>query len=69
MIKFSENLKKLRLQKGLSRNQLAKALGVTYDKIYRWETNPTRVQFENITKIAKFFNVKIDALLGFEKLK
>lgn len=67
MIKFSENLKQLRLQRGLSRNALAKALGVTYDKIYRWETNPTRVELENIAKIAKFFNVKIDTLLGFDK--
>ena len=38
---FSNNLKKLRLQKNLTQEQVAEVLGVSTQTISRWECNTT----------------------------
>ena len=61
---FKERLRELRLEKGLSQRQLAESLEMKHANISRWESglqDPTSV---NIIKIARFFGVTTDYLLG-----
>lgn len=63
---FAERLKELRLERGLSQAQLAKAVGLSHTAIVYWETEQ-RVPNANVVVIfAAFFGVTTDYLLGLE---
>ncbi|WP_054028609.1 helix-turn-helix domain-containing protein [Bacillus sp. FJAT-28004] len=61
---FQERLKKLRLQKGLTQDQLASALDIPATTIRRLETVDSLPRRERLDRIADFFNVSIDYLTG-----
>ena len=63
---FAIRLKELRQEKELSQNQLAKLLCVSKQNISDWENNKSETSFEILAKIAKFFDVSADYLLGLE---
>lgn len=63
---FAERLKELRIEKGLSQNQLAKATGLTHAAISRWESGLRQPTAAAIITLAKFFGVTSDYLLGLE---
>ena len=63
-IYFSENLKRLRTQKGLTQEKLANFIGVSYQTISKWENSDTYPDITTLPAIAKFFNVSVDELLG-----
>ena len=53
---IAEELKKLRQQQGWSQEDLARALGVSFATVNRWEngkTKPSRLAVEKITAVAK----------------
>ena len=55
----------LRLENdNMSQRQLADSLGVTQASISRWEQNQMSISGENLAKLAIFFNVTADELLG-----
>lgn len=64
MTKFSEKLKELRLEKGFNQRELAKELGYSQPAIARWETNEQIPNIEVLAKVATYFNVSTDYLLG-----
>ncbi|MDE6060266.1 MAG: helix-turn-helix domain-containing protein [Clostridia bacterium] len=64
MIKFEQRLKELRLEKSLSQATLAKELGVSQRSISSWETGFRQPDFATLEKIAKYFNITTDYLLG-----
>ena len=66
MNKFSERIKELRLEKGLSRKNLAEKLFVSERLISFWENGQRECGFDMLIKIATLFNVSIDYLLGKE---
>ncbi len=53
----------LRDIKGMTRKDLAKKLGVTYDALSKYETDERQVDHELLIKMADFFGVTIDYLL------
>ena len=63
---FSERFKELRQEKGLSTKQLGDKLGVKNSTITRWENNLRIPNIESLYKIAVFFNVSSDYLIGLE---
>jgi transcriptional regulator with XRE-family HTH domain len=63
---FAERLLELRKEKNISQATLANALGVSYSVICYWETDRSEPTAPNIVKIAEFFNVSSDFLLGLE---
>lgn len=65
-IKFSKRLKELRLEKGISQVQLANVLSVTKATVNDWEHEKCETNFSMLAKIAKYFNVSTDYLLGLE---
>ncbi len=64
--KFFERLLYLRTEKGLSRKELAEKLGVSVRLISYWENNQRECDFNMLIKIADYFGVSIDYLLGRE---
>jgi len=57
-------IKELRENKGLSQEQLAKKIGFSGSTIGMWESGQRKPRFEQIGKIADFFGVSADCLLG-----
>ena len=58
------NLKILRNQKGISQQKLADYLGVSRSTVAMWEVSSNEPDTEMLTRIADYFNVSIDYLLG-----
>lgn len=67
MVLFNERLKELRIDKGLSQFELAKDLEVSQRSISSWETGFRQPDFETLGKIAKYFGVTTDYLLGLDE--
>lgn len=66
MYNFSERLKELRIENGLSLKELANAIGVSDVAISRWENRQRTPNIESLIALAKFFRVSTDYLLGLE---
>ncbi len=64
MNKFSERLKELRTEKGLSQKQLADELMVSQTHISKLELKQRQPNIEQIIFLCKFFQVSADYLLG-----
>jgi len=64
---LSENIKKLRQSKGLTQEELADQLGVSFQSVSRWENALSYPDIELIPEIAGYFEVSTDALMGVEK--
>jgi len=64
---ISENLKRLRHSRGLTQEQLAERLGVSFQSVSRWETGLSYPDLELLPEIAAFFEVSTDVLMGVEK--
>ena len=69
MIKLSENIKKLRLEKDMTQSQLATVLGVSEQAVSRWENGNTYPDITLLPAIADYFKVSIDELMGMESYK
>ncbi len=66
MEKFTERLKELRQEKGLSQIQLAKETGISKSAIGFWETGERVPNAQAVVVLAKYFGVTSDYLLGLE---
>ncbi|MBR1890088.1 MAG: helix-turn-helix transcriptional regulator [Clostridia bacterium] len=64
---FKENLKALRLERGLGQVELAKAIGVSKGVISLWENGLREPNMYSLILIAKYFNVTIDYLVGLSE--
>lgn len=64
MRKFNKIFKELKQQSGLSNAKLAKEIGVSSTSIFRWETGASDIVSDDLIKVAKFFDVPTDYLLG-----
>lgn len=61
---FKLRLKDLREEKGVSQQQLANILGISQGSVGNWESGIREPNFETIKKIADYFAVSTDYLLG-----
>ena len=61
---IGENLKRLRLAKGLTQEQLADEIGASVQSVSRWEVNTSYPDVEMIPVIALYFGVSTDELMG-----
>ncbi|MEB6088075.1 helix-turn-helix transcriptional regulator [Enterococcus casseliflavus] len=58
----------LRARKGkMSQRELAEKIGTTQTSISNWENNPLSMNAENIVKLAMFFGVSSDDILGIKR--
>lgn len=63
-MEFKDILKKLRLEKGLTQNDLSKITGLTRSAIGMYELGKREPSFEVLEQLADFFNVDMNTLLG-----
>jgi putative transcriptional regulator len=61
---FSENLKTLRKQKGMSQETLAQQLNSVRQTISKWEKDLSVLDVDKLTRSAELFEVSVSELLG-----
>jgi len=59
---IGENIKELRAEKGVTQEQLAGHLGITFQSVSKWENNVTAPDLQLIPTIAEYFGVSINKL-------
>lgn len=65
-LKLGENLKKFRLQRELTQEQLADVLCVSAQAVSRWENGTTYPDITLLPTIASYFEITLDELMGME---
>lgn len=55
MNRFSERLKELRIERGLSQDKLAKQIGLNHSAISLWEQGKRVPNLDAVIEIANFF--------------
>ncbi|MFD1425466.1 helix-turn-helix domain-containing protein [Kroppenstedtia sanguinis] len=61
---FGKRLKGLRERENLSREALAKKIGISYWSLSKYETGNREPDIDTLQKIADFFDVSLDYLTG-----
>lgn len=65
-LNFSDNIIRLRHQRKITQEQLADFVGVTKASVSKWETKQSLPDILLLPKIAAFFDVTVDELIGYE---
>jgi len=63
MANFGKRIKELRIQRGLTQRQMAATFGITERNYQRYESTDSPSN-ETLVKLAKFFEVSTDYLIG-----
>ena len=63
---LAEIVKKLRKEKNLKQEDIASALGVTYQAVSRWENGLSYPDVELLPELAALFDVSMDVLFGYD---
>ncbi len=67
-MEFNEKLQELRKQKGLTQEELAKALYVSRTAISKWESGRGYPNIDSLKRLANLFSVTVDELLSGDEL-
>lgn len=65
-LSLAENIRVYRKKRKLTQEQLAEAMGVTVGAVSKWESASTIPDLILIAELAAFFEISVDALLGYE---
>ena len=69
LIKFSQRLKELRIEKQLSQAELADLLSTGQSSISAWERGDREPLAHQLVDLARVFECSIDYLLGISDIK
>ena len=61
---FSERLKQLRKEKGLTQVTLAETLGVSKGTVAMWETGKRMPAFDMLARLSELFDKRVDYIIG-----
>ena len=64
LMDFQSRLRDLRIEKGLSQQELGEIIGVTHTAISFWETGVNEPKISYLIALCKYFDVTADYLLG-----
>lgn len=64
MNKFTERLRQLREERGVSQAAVSKALGVSRYSVYAYEKGKAAPTLDGLVILADYFDVTVDYLLG-----
>lgn len=64
---LGEQIRSLRVNKGLNQVELAKILGVTKQSVSNWENENIMPSIDMLVKISNYFSVSTDYLLGLSE--
>ena len=62
---IAENIRSLRKSQGMSQEQLAEALGISFAAISKWERGAATPDVSYLVEMADLFGVSVDAILGY----
>lgn len=65
---FSENLMRLRKQKGLSQEEFANEIDVSRQTVSKWELGVSTPEMEKLIQMSNFFGVSVDDLLNSDDI-
>jgi len=68
-MEFKDRLLQLRKEKNMSREELAKKLNLSYSAISKYETGARTPDDDIKKKIAEYFNVSLDYLMGVSDIR
>ncbi len=63
---FGERLKELRIEAGLTQDQLAKNVKLSHSAIGHWETNERVPNLDAVIVLAEYFGVSVGYMAGLE---
>lgn len=63
---FGIRIKELRTERGISRKALAEFFNLKQNAVYEWEARGKQTDYETLCRLADFFEVSVDYLLGRE---
>ena len=63
MLQLSNQLKKLRTERGISQEELARQLFISRQAISKWEKGDGKPDLDNAVKLAEIFDVSLDCLI------
>ena len=64
---LSENIRRYRKERKLTQEQFAEVLGVTAGAVHKWEAGLSVPELNLIMEMADFFDLSVDALLGYKQ--
>jgi len=64
--KFNQVFRELKKESGLSDKKLGELLGVSHSTICRWENGQSDIKSNDLIKVAQFFGVTLEYLVGLE---
>ena len=64
MTTFKERLKELRLENGLSQQELVAIVNMSKMAIYHWESGHSEPSILQLVILSNFFDVTVDYLIG-----
>mgnify|MGYP000059504993 FL=1 len=64
---IGENIKKIRVDAGLTQKELGERLGITSQSIAQWETGRREPKYQSMVKIADALNVPVSSLYGISE--
>lgn len=67
-LKTGEVISKRRRKLGLTQNQLANSLSISFQAVSKWENNIAYPDIEMLPKLAAALNTTVDALLGYSSV-
>ena len=68
VLMLNENIKRLRMARGLNQVEFARVMGVSKQCVSNWENDNIQPSIEMLVKISKIFGVSTDYLLGIDDI-
>ncbi len=65
-IYIGENIRRLRLSRQITQEQLSVAMGVSCAAVSKWERGETLPDISLLPMLAHYFSVSIDELIGYD---
>ena len=64
---FGKKLRELRIEKGLSQRRFGELFNVCNQSVSFWETGSREPDLDTLKRIAEYFDVSVDYLLGLRE--
>lgn len=64
---IGENIRMLRRKRGITQEQLAEAIGISFQAVSKWEKGITMPDITLVPVLAAYFEVTTDRLLSFDR--
>lgn len=68
-MKIGENIKRLRVSKGMTQEQLAELMNLSSAAVSKWESSSTYPDITTLIPLARIFDVSLDELMGYDRTR